>query len=64
MVRCRACIKCREYIVIHPSNPVNILEIKKFEKKHSRHTIVTMDFNEVKGIYESFKNHGEEESSE
>jgi ribosomal protein L33 len=60
MVRCRACIKCREYIVIHPSNPVNLLEIKKFEKKHSRHTIVTMDLNEVKGIYESFKNNVED----
>jgi hypothetical protein len=64
VVRCRACIKCREYIVIHPSNPINLLEIKKFEKKHSLHTIVTMDLNEIKGVYESFKNNGRQEFSE
>lgn len=56
-VRCRACIKCREYIVIHPSSPINQVEIKRFEKVHSGHTIMTTDINEVKGAYSSFKNH-------
>ncbi|MFX1303543.1 MAG: hypothetical protein ACFFBV_12395 [Promethearchaeota archaeon] len=56
-VRCRACIKCRTYVVIHPSNPVNQIEIKKFEKKHLGHTVVTVDINEVKGSYISSKNH-------
>jgi hypothetical protein len=55
-VRCRACIKCRSYVVIHPSNPVNQVEIKKFEKKHLGHTVVTVDINEVKGSYNSEKN--------
>ena len=54
-VRVRACIKCRSYIVIHPGNPVNQVEIKKFEKKHLGHTVVTVDLNEVKGNYSSSK---------
>ncbi|MFX0104957.1 MAG: hypothetical protein ACFE75_05660 [Candidatus Hodarchaeota archaeon] len=62
-MRARACIKCREYIVIHPSNAVNQVEIKKFEKKHLSHTIMTVDFNEIKGIYSSFKNHAADEAS-
>ncbi len=56
-MRARACIKCREYVVIHPNNPVNQLEIKKFEKIHLGHTIMTVDLSEIKGIYSSFKNH-------
>ncbi|MFX0039153.1 MAG: hypothetical protein ACFE9C_16110 [Candidatus Hodarchaeota archaeon] len=59
-VRCRACIKCRSYIVIHPSNPINQVEIKTFEKQHLGHTVVTVDLNEVKGSYTSVKNHGAE----
>ncbi|MFX1310897.1 MAG: hypothetical protein ACFFB6_12790 [Promethearchaeota archaeon] len=55
-IRVRACIKCRTYIVIHPGNPVNLAEIKKFEKKHLGHTVVTVDLNEVKGSYSSSKN--------
>ena len=55
-VRCRACIKCRNYIVIHPDNPINLQEIKKFEKQHLGHTVVTVDLNEVKGNYSSSKN--------
>ena len=61
-MRARACIKCREYIVIHPDNPINQLEIKKFEKKHLRHTIMTVDLNEIKGVYDPFKNNGEEKA--
>ncbi len=51
MVRARACIKCREYIVIHPDNPINQVDIKKFERKHISHTIMTVDLNEIKGVY-------------
>jgi hypothetical protein len=62
-VRCRACIKCRSYIVIHPGNPVNQVEIKRFEKQHSGHTVVTVDLNEVKGSYNSVKNHEAEKAT-
>ncbi|MFW9987830.1 MAG: hypothetical protein ACFFC3_04175 [Candidatus Odinarchaeota archaeon] len=55
-VRARACIKCKEYIIIHPGNPINQVEIKKFEKVHLGHTVVTVDLNEVKGAYSSYKN--------
>ncbi len=51
MVRARACIKCREYMVIHPDNPINQVDIKKFERKHTSHTIMTVDLNEIKGTY-------------
>lgn len=62
-MRARACIKCREYVIIHTGNPVNQLDIKKFEKKHLSHTIMTVDLSEIKGIYSSFKNHGTENTS-
>ena len=59
-VRVRACIKCKEYLVIHTGNAINQVEIKKFEKVHLSHTIMTVDLNEVKGAYSSFKNHTNE----
>jgi len=62
-VRCRACIKCRTYLVIHPSNPVNQVEIKRFEKQHLGHTIVTVDLNEIKGSYSSSKNNEAEKTT-
>ncbi|MFX1478741.1 MAG: hypothetical protein ACFFCI_11485 [Promethearchaeota archaeon] len=65
MVRARACIRCREYIVIHPDNPVNQMEIKKFERRHSGHTIVTVDLNEIMGVYSVFNaDAGADESEE
>jgi hypothetical protein len=64
MVRARACIRCREYIVIHPDNPVNQIEIKKFERKHTGHTVVTVDLNEIRGVYTTFNNNTGADSSE
>lgn len=63
-VRVRACIKCRTYLVIHPGNPINLAEIKKFEKKHLGHTVVTVDLNEVKGSYSSSKNNAAEKATQ
>ena len=63
-LRCRACIKCKSYVVIHPDNPINQVDIKKFERQHTGHTIVTVDLNEVKGAYSSFTNNGASQSSE
>ena len=64
MVRCRACIKCKSYLVIHPNNPINQVALKTFERKHSGHTIMTVDLNEVKGIYTPFSNNGKANHSE
>ena len=63
-VRVRACIRCKEYIVIHPSNHINQVEIKKFEKVHLSHTIMTVDLNEVKDAYSSYKNHANEKATQ
>ena len=51
--RVRACVKCKEYIIIHPNNPVNQVHIRKFEKDHTGHTLVTLDISEVKNQYKS-----------
>lgn len=63
-VRCRACIKCRTYIVIHADNPINQVEIKNFERQHTGHTVMTADLNEVKGVYSPFTNNGGEKPPE
>ena len=62
-IRARACIKCREYVVVHAENSKNMELIKKFEKAHSEHTLVTADLSEVKGAYKRFKEQGNKESS-
>jgi hypothetical protein len=56
-MRARACIKCKEYMVIHPSNPLNTSKMKIFEQRHHQHTLVTVDLDEIKDQYEIFKNH-------
>jgi hypothetical protein len=63
-LRVRACIKCRQYIVIHPDNPINQVDIKKFERKHTGHTVMTSDLNEVKGVYTAQSNNGNGQSSD
>ena len=63
-LRCRACIKCKTYIVIHADNPINQVEIKTFERKHANHTIMTVELNEVKGVYSPFSNNGDVKASE
>ena len=51
--RVRACVKCREYIIIHPNDPISQVNVKKFELIHTAHTLVTLDINEVKKQYKS-----------
>ena len=54
-IRVRACIKCRQYVIIRPSDPQNQVLIKTFESNHRGHTVITVDLDEVKGQYEHFK---------
>ena len=49
--RVRACVKCREYIIILPNNPANQVHVKNFNLIHTAHTLVTLDINEVKKQY-------------
>jgi len=51
-------------MVIHPENPINQFDIKKFERRHTNHTIITVDLNEIKGSYNLFKNDEEAKSLE
>lgn len=57
-------MKCREYVLIHPENPENQEVIKLFEGIHRGHTVVTLDFNEVKGTFKNFQEEKAEESEE
>jgi len=57
-LRCRACTKCKTYLIIHAESPVNQIDLKKFERKHTSHTIMTVDLNEVKGVYSPFSSNG------
>ena len=62
-MRARACIKCKEYIVIHANNPQNQIKIELFERKHHLHTLITVDIGEIKDQYQVFKNNGTTNSS-
>ncbi len=53
-MRARTCLKCREYIIIHTDNPVSQENVKKFEKIHLGHSVVTADYFEIKEIYKRF----------
>ncbi|MFX1495592.1 MAG: hypothetical protein ACFFBZ_15010 [Promethearchaeota archaeon] len=54
-MRARACIKCKEYLVINPTNPINLNNVKLFEKEHRGHTLITVDLSEVQRIYDRRK---------
>ncbi|MBD3197016.1 MAG: hypothetical protein GF317_18325 [Candidatus Lokiarchaeota archaeon] len=63
-MRARSCIKCREYVLIEPSNPNNIEIINKFEKEHRGHTLITSNFEEIKGSYKPYGKEEEQEEKE
>jgi len=54
-IRARACIKCREYVIIYPNNPENQNLIKVFEVNHKGHTLITLDLDEIKDQYKNIK---------
>lgn len=47
----RACLKCKQYVLIHPDNFISSQIVNKFEKDHARHTIVTTELSEVRDFY-------------
>ncbi len=57
-MRARACIKCKEYMIIHANNPVNQNKIDYFERKHHLHTLITINLDEIKDQYQIIKNNG------
>jgi hypothetical protein len=62
-MRARACIKCKEYVVIHANNPLNQKKIDNFERIHHQHTLITVDLEEIKDQYQIIKNNGSKEPS-
>jgi hypothetical protein len=63
-MRARACIKCKEYMVIHANNPLNQNKIDFFERKHHLHTLITVNLDEIKDQYTMIKNNGSNRSTE
>ena len=53
-MRARACLKCKEYVLIHPNNPVSQSLIKEFELTHMRHNLMTVNLAEIKGQYKRY----------
>ena len=62
-MRARACIKCKEYVIIHPNNPLNQNKIENFERRHHLHTLITIDLEEIKDQYQVLKSNGTNEPS-
>jgi hypothetical protein len=62
-MRAQACIKCREYLIIHPDNPVNKELLEDFKAKHRSHTLITVQYEEIKGQYEKYDPNESQESS-
>ena len=63
-MRARACIKCKEYMVIHANNPLNQSKIENFERQHHLHTLITVNLDEIKDQYKISKGNGSNGSSE
>jgi len=53
--RVRACIKCKEYVVIKPNDPSNINLLKEFEKLHRLHMVITINNDEINGEYKEME---------
>jgi len=50
-IRARACLGCREYVIVEPTDPKNQELIKIFDGNHRGHALITLDLDEVKGQF-------------
>jgi hypothetical protein len=55
-MRARACARCKEYILIIPNDSINEELLKRFEKNHREHTLLTINHSEVKKVYKNIEN--------
>lgn len=46
-IRCKACFKCEEYIIIHSNNSISQIKLDLFKKLHAGHPIQTMYLHEM-----------------
>ena len=51
-IRVRACIRCKNYIIINPKDTSNFNQIKSFETAHAGHILITVELTEIKNYYE------------
>ena len=56
----RACIKCREYVIIAANDPKNQIMIKAFEDNHTGHNLVTLNHIEIKDTYQEVKSNAKQ----
>jgi hypothetical protein len=47
-LRARACLGCKEYMIVHPNSQKNATDLEIFRGRHAAHAVVTVDVNEVK----------------
>jgi hypothetical protein len=45
-LRCRVCLRCKEYVVIHEGYAGEI-RIQKFEKEHRAHPLITTELKDA-----------------
>jgi FAD synthase len=46
-IKVRACLKCKECVVIHQENHKNNILLKEFEGVHRGHSLITTTKNEI-----------------
>ncbi len=62
-MRARACLKCHEFVLVRPNDPKNQLLIKEFESHHMMHTLITLDYAEIKDTYKMYGAETQEEQT-
>ena len=50
-------------MIIHANNPINQKKIDFFERKHHKHTMITVNLEEIKDHYQIIKNNGSKKPS-
>ncbi len=53
-MRAKACYKREVFVLIKPDSPNNLATLKEFEKAYEGYTILTEDYNEIRGSYTNF----------
>ena len=54
-MRAKACIKCKEYVLLHPDDPLSQNKENMFAKNHHHHTLITVSLEEINDTYKPFK---------
>ncbi len=57
MVKVRACLKCKHFVVIKDGSFKNQQAVKLFEREHQGHNMGTLDYNEVKDKASGYESH-------